>query len=290
MRPLPYLFHCAVVFFHLSSVLATSSWSFDDATLSIQSKKAGVGGAQKDKLLPNKPLSKPIQLGSSDTLKILLTAKEDKKSKRPHQAFLLVEDLASGLDTSFPLAVKENGKGKVEITQKDIPSQFMATSTPLSASIIIGSFGASKPYYSHAFDLIVESDPNSSRGPPEKLQRYGKLPEIRHTFKPDPTSPPKIITIVFGTAVIAALPLLCLTWLYLNANLNHLSRALKSSPISHLLFFCSIIAMEAVFFMYYTSWNLFQTLPGAVATGLVIFLSGSRALREVQERRLSGLR
>jgi oligosaccharyltransferase complex subunit delta (ribophorin II) len=60
-------------------------------------------------------LSKPIQLGSSDTLKILLTAKEDKKSKRPHQAFLLVEDLASGLDTSFPLAVKENGKGKVEI-------------------------------------------------------------------------------------------------------------------------------------------------------------------------------
>jgi hypothetical protein len=49
MRPLPYLFHCAVVFSHFSSVLATSSWSFDDATLSIQSKKAGVGGAQKDK-------------------------------------------------------------------------------------------------------------------------------------------------------------------------------------------------------------------------------------------------
>lgn len=42
--------------------------------------------------------------------------------------------------------------------------------------------------------------------------------------------------------------------------------------------------------MYYTSWNLFQTLPAAAAIGLVTFLSGSRALREVQERRLSGLR
>ena len=48
--------------------------------------------------------------------------------------------------------------------------------------------------------------------------------------------------------------------------------------------------MEVVFFMYYTSWNLFQTLPVAVSIGLVAFLSGSRALREVQGRRLAGLR
>lgn len=33
----------------LSVVWAASSWSFDDATLTIQNKKAGVGGARKDK-------------------------------------------------------------------------------------------------------------------------------------------------------------------------------------------------------------------------------------------------
>lgn len=48
--------------------------------------------------------------------------------------------------------------------------------------------------------------------------------------------------------------------------------------------------MEGVFFMYYTSWNLFQTLPPALGIGLVTFLSGSRALREVQGRRIAGLR
>lgn len=42
--------------------------------------------------------------------------------------------------------------------------------------------------------------------------------------------------------------------------------------------------------MYYTSWNLFQTLPAAAVVGLVSFLSGSRALREVQGRRIAGLR
>ena len=48
--------------------------------------------------------------------------------------------------------------------------------------------------------------------------------------------------------------------------------------------------MEGVFFMYYLSWNLFQTLPAGLGIGLVTFLSGSRALREVQQRRLAGLR
>lgn len=67
------------------------------------------------RLIPNKNLSKTVKLGSSDTLKILLTVKEDKKVKRPHQVFLLLEDPSSGLDTSFPLSVKENGKAKVEL-------------------------------------------------------------------------------------------------------------------------------------------------------------------------------
>jgi oligosaccharyltransferase complex subunit delta (ribophorin II) len=42
--------------------------------------------------------------------------------------------------------------------------------------------------------------------------------------------------------------------------------------------------------MYYTSWNLFKTLAVLFAVGTITFLSGSRALSEVQERRLSGLR
>jgi oligosaccharyltransferase complex subunit delta (ribophorin II) len=42
--------------------------------------------------------------------------------------------------------------------------------------------------------------------------------------------------------------------------------------------------------MYYTSWNLFKTLPFLLAVGTIAFLSGSRALSEVQERRLAGVR
>ena len=79
-------------------------------------------------------------------------------------------------------------------------------------------------------------------------------------------------------------------WLSLGANVNHISEAMSNAPVAHGLYFGSILAMEGVFFLYYTSWNLFQLLPVAGAIGAVTFVSGSRALTEVQERRLAGLR
>ncbi|KAL8718421.1 MAG: hypothetical protein Q9225_004449, partial [Loekoesia sp. 1 TL-2023] len=158
------------------------------------------------RLVENKALSKPISLGASDTLKILLTATEGKKAKRPHQAFLLVREPKSNLDTSFPFSVKESGKGKLELSHKDLPTQFLTPSQTLSASLVIASFGDSKPYKSPAFDLVIELDPSAPPPLVDKPLRYGKLPEIHHIFKPDPKSPPKIITLVFTGAVVAALP------------------------------------------------------------------------------------
>ena len=247
-----------------------------------------------------------MSLGASDNIKILLTTSENKKAKRPHQAFLNLRDTKSDLETSLAFQVKENGKAKIDLvstecqaqapgadiiqSQKDIPTQLLASPESLEASLVIASFGSSTPYKSKAFDLSIKLDTTSPQAPQEKPLRYGKLPEIHHIFKSDPTSPPKIITLVFVAAVLVALPALLFSWVSLGANLNHASRAFGRSPIAHALFFLSIVAMEGIFFMYYTSWNLFQTLPGAVGIGLVTFLSGSRALREVQERRLTGLR
>jgi oligosaccharyltransferase complex subunit delta (ribophorin II) len=104
------------------------------------------------------------------------------------------------------------------------------------------------------------------------------------------------LPILLGAVSVAALParvvdcLLMIQWLYLDGNLNHLSKALNDAPISHALFVGSIVGLEFTFFLYYTIWNLFQTLPVLGVLGLVAFLSGSRALTEVQDRRLAGLR
>lgn len=48
-------------------------------------------------------------------MKIILAIQEDKSAKRPHQAFLNIKDVDTQLETSYPLAVKETGKAKVEL-------------------------------------------------------------------------------------------------------------------------------------------------------------------------------
>jgi len=51
-----------------------------------------------------------------------------------------------------------------------------------------------------------------------------------------------------------------------------------------------LLSLEGIFFMYYTQWNLFQTLAGMAVVGPVALFSGSRALREVRARREKGER
>ncbi|EKG15412.1 Ribophorin II [Macrophomina phaseolina MS6] len=273
-----------------SAVSAASSWGFDDATLTITSKGSGVGSGLKEKLSPKSPLEKPVVLGAQDTLKLILTTVEGKKPKRPHQAFLTLTEPATGLEDSFALSVKDSGKGKVELTHKDLPVQFLTSSSPVKASLVIASFGSSAPYKSQVFELDVQRDPNVPIAAPEPPVRYGKKDEIHHIFKEDPRNPPKVITLVFTAAVVATLPVLFGAWAMLGANLSHAPKAFGAAPVSHGLFYGSIVALEGIFFLYYTSWNLFQTLPAAAAVGVVAYISGSRALSEVQERRLAGLR
>lgn len=119
---------------------AASSWSFTDGSVSVQGKGAGVGGGVKEKyeaslswlsshraqttndigrLTPSKPLlsSSPVKLGAGETLKVILTTQEGKSAKRPHQAFLLLQDPSTNLDISYPFNVKDSGKAKVELVR-----------------------------------------------------------------------------------------------------------------------------------------------------------------------------
>jgi len=273
----------------VQSSAAAASWTFADGSVSVAGKGARVGDF-KEKLVPSQALSTPVKLGAVETLKVVLTTQDGKAAKRPHQTFLLLQDPTTKLDVSFPFSVKESGKAKVDLTHKDLPIQFLRSSTPISASIVVGSFASSAGYNSEAFSISLELDANTPVPVAEKALRYGKLAEIHHIFRSDPKSPNIVISAVFLLAVLATLPPLLAAWLYLGGNINHVSKALSDAPVSHGLFVGSIVGIEGVFFLYYTSWNLFQTLPVLLAFGLVALLSGSRALTEVQERRLAGLR
>ncbi|KAF4974324.1 hypothetical protein FZEAL_8753 [Fusarium zealandicum] len=265
---------------------AASSWGFTDGSVTVASKKAK---SVSDKFSDQKPTKNALVLGAADTIKVSLTTTEDSKAKRPHQAFLILTE-SSGLEAPFPLTIKASGKGTVDISHKDLPVQLLLTDVPIKASLVLGSFGSSKPLISPIFDIEIQLDPNAPTPQYEAPVRYGSRAQINHIFRPDPKSPPVVISLAFVLAVLATIPALFIGWFALGANVNHMSKALGAAPISHVVFFGSIIAIEGTFFLYYSAWNLFQTLPVVGLLGAVSLLSGSKALSEVQSRRLAGER
>ncbi|KAI0015386.1 Dolichyl-diphosphooligosaccharide--protein glycosyltransferase subunit Swp1, partial [Xylariomycetidae sp. FL0641] len=223
-------------------------------------------------------------------LKVLLTAKADGQGKRPHQAFVVLREPASGLEAPFPMTVKENGKAMVEIKHSDLPIQLATSAAPLQAAVVLASFGAAAGLDKPVFDVALGADPAGTPLAYEPPLRYGARDEIHHIFRADPQSPPKAVSLTFVLAVLATVPALFVGWLLLGANVSHLSRAMSAAPLAHAAFFGALVAMEGVFAMYYARWTLFQTLPAAGVVGVVAFLAGPKALGEVQSRRLAGLR
>ncbi|KAI0857682.1 Oligosaccharyltransferase subunit Ribophorin II-domain-containing protein [Xylaria cubensis] len=266
---------------------AASSWGFDDATVQVNAKKAA---GTKEKFSETKPLSQPVTISNTESIKVLLVAKDGGQGKRPHQAFVVLQDELSGLEAPFPMTVKENGKAVVDIKFADLPVQLATSTAPLKASVVLASFGSSKGLNKPAFSVSVNTDPNATPLIYEKPLRYGKREPINHTFRADPKNPPKVISAFFALAVLATVPALFVGWLALGANVSHIQRALSDAPIAHGVFFGSLVALEGVFYLYYVSWSLFQVLPVIGVFGAATFLSGAKALGEVQGRRLAGER
>ncbi|KAM3515392.1 hypothetical protein MY11210_000954 [Beauveria gryllotalpidicola] len=269
-----------------SAASAAAQWGFADGSVTVAAKG---GEGITEKFTSAVRAKTEVAFGHTSTLKLSLTAEEAGKAKRPHQAFLVLRETASGLEAPFPLTMKESGKGTVKLTQKDLPVQLLNSATPLEAKIVLGSFGSSKAIVASVFDINVVRDPRHVNTYEVPL-RYGKRPEIHHIFRADPKNPPKMISLAFAGAVLAAIPVLFISWLALGANLSHAGKALGAAPVSHAVFYGSIVAMEGVFFLYYSTWNLFQTLPAIAIVGVIAFLSGNSALGEVQRRRLAGER
>ncbi|KAG6004615.1 hypothetical protein E4U21_000891 [Claviceps maximensis] len=269
-----------------AALAAASAWTFSDASVSV-----GKGSDKAvEKFTDANRIKKTLALGHQDTLKVLLTTKEGSVARRPHQAFLVVRDGASGLEAPFPLTVKESGKGMVQISQKDLPVQLLSSSSPLEASLILGSRGSAKGSVTAVFDIEIKTDPARPVPSAAAPLRYGKLGEIHHVFGADAKNPPKIVSLVFALAVLATVPALFIGWIILGGNVCHAKQAMSSAPIAHALFLGSVVGMEGVFLLYYGAWNLFQTLPVMGVVGAVAVLSGTKALGEVQGRRLAGQR
>lgn len=174
------------------------------------------------------PLTTPITLGPTDTLKLSFAINEkgkDGKGAQPHQTFLRFFDEETGEEGIQPIRVSSGGKAKFELVRtflvfltwniythveaRVMVLQNMARpplslppsgDSPLRVSLLLGSF-VHDPLQAHLFDLSVPASAPPPQHPEEVT--FHPLPEIKHTFRPDPKSPPQIISAIFAGIVLA---------------------------------------------------------------------------------------
>ena len=69
-----------------------------------------------DRFTVDNPVSSPIVLSQGESLYLYLTFKAGDKPAVPHQAFLYMQQVDTGLETFFPIDVtSSSAKGKLEI-------------------------------------------------------------------------------------------------------------------------------------------------------------------------------
>ncbi|CAG8498870.1 6399_t:CDS:2, partial [Cetraspora pellucida] len=224
---------------------------------------------------------KPIQLTTGDDFKMVfvINDKQTQKGVQPHQAFLTLTSEKSGNQIPIIVRVRESGKAKVELDMKSAPNELLSSPGNYSLDLIIGTFSHKDPLKYHIGTLDVDV-PVMPSGPSPVV--YGPKPEIHHIFRPDEKLPP--IWLSYSFVVIVVMPWLFLigSWTYIGVNVSLLAKEPKSALMS-LLFLSSILAIEVVFYNYWTHLNIFQTLSLLTVLSIVAFITGQKALSDVQK-------
>ncbi|KZV85016.1 hypothetical protein EXIGLDRAFT_741803 [Exidia glandulosa HHB12029] len=226
----------------------------------------------------------PLNLTSKDTLRLTFTVfvkAEGGQAENvvPHQTFLRFYDPATNEEGIQPIRVKSGGKAKIDLNMSKPPASLPPTPNggPLQVSLILGSFKYQSASYK-LFELYVPRTQPATVHPDEAS--FHPLPAIHHTFRADPKSPPRVISLVFAAAVLAP-------WVVL---LGLLSRVPHSLP--HLFspqiapFVALLAAFEGLLFTYWVKLRLPDVLLYGAILAVPTVATGKRALGAMVQWRL----
>ncbi|THV03244.1 oligosaccharyl transferase delta subunit [Dendrothele bispora CBS 962.96] len=254
--------------------------------LTLQSPKFTISSKNGDQLrsepisMTQKP-SPPLQLSPADTLKLSfqIVDKDNGKAVQPQQVFLRFYDEESGEEGIQPLRVASTGKVKFELNMSKPPLSLPPTSTaPLQVTLLLGS-SSHAPLKVQLFDLYVPASYPVVPHPDEAS--FHLLPEIQHTFRPDPKLPPRFISAVFAGAVVFG------PWVVFLVLLFTISPRIPRLFSPNVLpFTLSLGAFEYLLYQYWVSLKLGDVLLYGAVLGLVTLFTGRRALSSIAEKRM----
>ncbi|KAF5389558.1 hypothetical protein D9757_004141 [Collybiopsis confluens] len=256
------------------------------ARFSVESMKytviSGKGEPISKPLSPSaQPSSETITIRQDDTLKLSfqINDKISKQAVQPAQTFLRFYDEQSGEEGIQPIRVTSSGKVKFELNMAKPPLSLPPTSnSPLKVTLLLGS----PSYTPEKLDLFSLHIPASHSAPshPDEAN-FHLLPEIAHSFRPEPRLPPRAVSTLFAGAVLV-IPWLVLTGLWFSIS----PRVPRLFSPNILPFTASLGAFEFLLYRYWVELKLGDVLTYGAILGLVTVFTGRHALASIANQRL----
>ena len=208
---------------------------------------------------------------------------ETNAKMRVHQAFVILKNVESGAEIAFVAEPDSKSVYKFDMEVKSKAKEFDGKSGKYELRLIIGDAVISNPISWHLADLNLQfpapaSDVDSS-APTTENNRAAK-PEIRHMFREPEKRPPAFVSSVFTLLCLAPLAVMLVLWLSLGVNVSGFPLSLSS-----LGFHAGLGAIFGLYYYFWLSLDMFQTIKYLIMIGIVTFLCGNSLLVKVAEKR-----
>ncbi|KAL1925538.1 uncharacterized protein VTP21DRAFT_421 [Calcarisporiella thermophila] len=282
------IFLFALLCFNLAFVNGEDEAKSNSPTkLGVSEVKVAVVGSDKlrkdgENIVYPNPLPRSLTLDTDDSLvislKILNTATN--KGIQPHQAIAIFSQKETGEQISRVLQVRESGRARLELPTGD------AIDSPgaYNVELVLGTFDAPLPLIYKIGTVVL---PGSSKSERSTRTVYGVKPEITHTFRQPEKTAPEWVNKAFVLIVLSPWLLLIIGWVAIGITPSYLSPLFSSTStlIYSVAFFATLLSIEYLLYLYWVRLNIFQAIAGLSVLGLGAFVTGQRALTEIQVRR-----
>ncbi|CAJ0610439.1 unnamed protein product [Cylicocyclus nassatus] len=254
----------------------------DDFKIAVVEKDETITGASL-KSIPQ--FSKHKDVFNADvTKRIQATFSVKQKSKsgliQPHQAFILFKH-ENGDEVYYTADAQKDGKYIADINLAKSHKDFEGLSGKYTAYLIIGDARIRTPLSWAFADFTVTVPPVAKKEEPKSHRvDYQPKPEIKHVFRKPEKRPSAFVSDTFTFFCLAPLLLLLILWLRIGLNFTNMPASIWT-----LLFHLGLMALFALYFIFWLRLNMFTTLKYLAGIAAFTFLAGNRVLRAIAEKR-----
>eukprot|EP00199_Chlamydomonas_sp_CCMP681_P007027 CAMPEP_0119108106 /NCGR_PEP_ID=MMETSP1180-20130426/13470_1 /TAXON_ID=3052 ORGANISM="Chlamydomonas cf sp, Strain CCMP681" /NCGR_SAMPLE_ID=MMETSP1180 /ASSEMBLY_ACC=CAM_ASM_000741 /LENGTH=295 /DNA_ID=CAMNT_0007093689 /DNA_START=72 /DNA_END=959 /DNA_ORIENTATION=- len=238
---------------------------------------------------PTKLLASP-QVSPAETLSLTFSMADNFK---PQQMFLALVHKATGAAAyAVAKSKKDSSDYTISLPFSNLQKQVGNQAGEYIASLLVGDPTVSEAlqWEFGSLELVLPASAPASPGAMRSAQLQptsSQLPVIQHIFRSAEKRPPAAVSSVFTVLVMVPLTLVLLyvsTGLGINFNAWPRDSAGSAACVS---FHVLLAAMLGLYLLFWTRLNLMQTLPLVGGMGILLALSGHRALATLADARLT---